>query len=146
MSPLNATDPAECPDAALAYALYVLARNGRPIIGDVRYLADAKLDTFKTPMAKAQIAAALALLGDRARSAKIFSAALDALDNEKDDGYSRPDYGSTLARRRGRARAARRGQSSPTANSPAIRSSAPARTSMRRATRAATSARRRTTG
>ena len=93
---LNANDSANVPPASSAYALYVLARNGRPIIGDVRYLADAKLDTFKTPMAKAQIAAALALLGDRARAGKVFLAALDALDKEKDDGFSRPDYGSTL--------------------------------------------------
>ena len=28
----------------LAYALYVLARNGRPVMGDLRYLADTKLE------------------------------------------------------------------------------------------------------
>jgi hypothetical protein len=93
---LNAADPAEGAGNPIAYALYVLARNGRPIIGDIRYLADTKLDIFKTPMAKAQVGAALAMLGDRARSAKVFAAALDALDAEKDDGYSRPDYGSRL--------------------------------------------------
>ena len=44
----------------IAYALYVLARNGSAPIGDLRYLADAKLDALSTPIAKAQIAAALA--------------------------------------------------------------------------------------
>jgi alpha-2-macroglobulin len=92
---LNSTDAKES-DEGIAYALYVLARNGRPIIGDLRYTADDKLDTFKTPMAKAQIGAALALLGDRGRAAKTFSAALKALEAEKDDGYSRQDYGSKL--------------------------------------------------
>jgi len=93
---LNAADPAEGAGDPIAYALYVLARNGRPIIGDIRYLADTKLAIFKTPMAKAEIGAALAMLGDRARAGKTFAAALDALDAEKDDGYSRPDYGSRL--------------------------------------------------
>ena len=38
--------------AAVAYALYVLARNGRPVIGDLRYLTDAKLDAFTSPLAQ----------------------------------------------------------------------------------------------
>ncbi len=93
---VNAADPGEGAGEPLAYALYVLARNGRPVIGDLRYLADTKLAVFRTPMAEAQIAAALAMLGDRARAGKVFAAALDALDAEKDTGYSRPDYGSAL--------------------------------------------------
>ena len=93
---LNASDPGEGAGEPIAYALYVLARNGRPIIGDLRYLADARLASFKTPMAKAQIGAALAMLGDRARAGKAFAAALDALDAETDNGLSRPDYGSRL--------------------------------------------------
>ena len=32
--------------APLAYAIYVLARNGRPVSGDLRYLTDARLDAF----------------------------------------------------------------------------------------------------
>ena len=54
---VNAADPGEGAGEPLAYALYVLARNGRPVIGDLRYLADAKLAVFRTPLAKAQIAA-----------------------------------------------------------------------------------------
>ena len=95
-SVVNAADPGEGAGEPLAYALYVLARNGRPVIGDLRYLADTKQDVFKTPLAKAQLAAALAMLGDRARAGKGFATALDALEAEQDNGLSRPDYGSTL--------------------------------------------------
>ena len=93
---VNAPEPNKDNAAALAYALYVLARNGRPVIGDLRYLADAKLEAFATPLGKAQLAAALAMLGDRARAAKAFGAALKALDAERDEGVSRADYGSRL--------------------------------------------------
>jgi alpha-2-macroglobulin len=93
---LNSTDPTNGAGEPLAYALYVLARNGRPIIGDLRYLADTKLAAFTTPMAQAQIGGALAMLGDRARAGKVFTAAIAALEAEKDDGLSRPDYGSRL--------------------------------------------------
>jgi alpha-2-macroglobulin len=93
---VNAPEPNKDNAEALAYALYVLARNGRPVIGDLRYLTDAKLDAFTTPLGKAQLAAALAMLGDQARAAKAFAAALDALDAERDKGVSRPDYGSRL--------------------------------------------------
>ena len=62
----------------LAYAAYVLARNGRPVMGDLRYLADTKIGDFATPLARAQIAAALALLGDRGRAAKAIESALTA--------------------------------------------------------------------
>ncbi len=93
---VNAPEPSKDNAAPLAYALYVLARNGRPVIGDLRYLADAKLEAFTSPLGKAQLAAALAMLGDRARAGKTFGAALDALDAERDAGVSRPDYGSRL--------------------------------------------------
>ncbi|WP_245428246.1 alpha-2-macroglobulin family protein [Roseiarcus fermentans] len=93
---VNAPEPNADNSAALAYALYVLARNGRPVIGDLRYLSDAKLDAFASPLAKAQLGAALAMLGDRARAGKVFSAALAALAAEKDEGRSRPDFGSRL--------------------------------------------------
>src|SRR5690606_29513334 len=53
----------------LAYALYDLARAGRAAIGDLRYYLEARLDRFGSPLAKAQLGAALALYGDRGRSA-----------------------------------------------------------------------------
>ncbi len=40
------TDPDKNGGTDLAYALYVLARNGAAPIGDLRYLADAKLDAL----------------------------------------------------------------------------------------------------
>ncbi len=64
----NAQDPAKDGGRNLAYALYVLARNGAAPVGDLRYFADTKLDAIATPIAKAQIAAALGMLGDRARA------------------------------------------------------------------------------
>ena len=81
----------------LAYALYVLARNGAAPLGDLRYLADAKLDDLATPIAKAQIAAALGLLGDRVRAERVYKAALDDLKPPaQTEMFSRADYGSTL--------------------------------------------------
>ncbi len=93
---VNAADPGEGAGEPLAYARYVLARNGRPVIGDLRYLADTKLAVFKTPLAEAQIAAALAMLGDRARAGKVFGAGRDGVGGVRDNGFSRPDYGSRL--------------------------------------------------
>ena len=61
---------------ARAYALYVLARNGRAPIGELRYYVDTKLDNFATPLAQAQLGAALAMMGDRPRAERAFQAAL----------------------------------------------------------------------
>jgi len=90
-------DPSKNGGADLSYALYVLARNGLAPIGDLRYLADAKLDALATPIAKAQIAAALALTGDRARAERVYGAALAAFAPQPGtDLDGRQDYGSTL--------------------------------------------------
>ncbi len=80
----------------LAYAAYVLARNGRPVMGDLRYLTDTKLSDFSTPLARGQLAAALALLGDRGRAQKTFDTAVKALQDGPDKGDYRADYGSRL--------------------------------------------------
>jgi alpha-2-macroglobulin len=93
---VNTPEPNKDNSAAIAYALYVLGRNGRPVIGDLRYLTDAKLEAFTSPLAKAQLAAGLAMLGDQARAAGAFGAALKALEAERDENVSRPDYGSRL--------------------------------------------------
>jgi uncharacterized protein YfaS (alpha-2-macroglobulin family) len=93
----NTTDVDKNGGADLAYALYVLARNGAAPIGDLRYLADAKLDALSTPIAKAQLAAALSLVGDRTRAEKVYAAALAAITpSAQPDLVSREDYGSTL--------------------------------------------------
>ena len=81
---------------AIAYAVYVLARNGRPIMGDLRYLADTKLASFETVLSRAQLAAALSLLGDRSRAQTVFAAAAGSLDQNANAGLSRADYGSRL--------------------------------------------------
>jgi uncharacterized protein YfaS (alpha-2-macroglobulin family) len=81
----------------IAYALYVLARAGRAAIGDLRYYAEAKLDAFSTPLAKAQIGAALSLYGDRIRAERAFRAALADIEATSGDQLTwRPDYGSLL--------------------------------------------------
>ena len=76
-----------------AYALYVLARNGRAPIGELRYYADTKLESFSTPLAQAQLGAALSMVGDKARAEKALKAALEGI-KEKDDGITRRDYGT----------------------------------------------------
>jgi uncharacterized protein YfaS (alpha-2-macroglobulin family) len=93
---VNTTEVDAQKGRALAYAVYVLARNGRPIMGDLRYLADTKLADFASPFARAQLAAALSLLGDRGRASSVFSSALAALQGAKDEDISRSDYGSRL--------------------------------------------------
>jgi uncharacterized protein YfaS (alpha-2-macroglobulin family) len=81
----------------LAYALYVLARNGMASVGDLRYLADAKLNDLATPIAKAQVAAALGLLGDRARAERVYAAALASISAAPAPSLvERVDYGSAL--------------------------------------------------
>jgi alpha-2-macroglobulin len=76
-----------------AYALYVLARNGRAPIGELRYYVDTKLDSFSTPLSQAQLGAALSMLGDKPRAEKALQAALKTIA-DKDDGITRRDYGT----------------------------------------------------
>jgi uncharacterized protein YfaS (alpha-2-macroglobulin family) len=94
----TAPDPNKNGGRELAYALYVLARNGAAPIGDLRYYADTKIGDFATPIAKAQIAAALAMLGDRNRADHAYTAALDALGPQPKPALNvgREDYGSQL--------------------------------------------------
>jgi uncharacterized protein YfaS (alpha-2-macroglobulin family) len=80
----------------LAYALYVLARNGLAPVGDLRYLADVKLGEVATPIAKAQIAAALAMLGDKGRAEVVYSAALGSIAPKPALETGRVDFGSAL--------------------------------------------------
>jgi alpha-2-macroglobulin len=95
-SVVNAEDPEKDGGKNLAYGLYVLARNGTAPIGDLRYLADTKLNNLATPIAKAQLAAALALVGDRARAERVYAAAADSLAPKPVLQFGRVDYGSAL--------------------------------------------------
>jgi len=92
----NAEEPEKNGGRDLAYGLYVLARNGAAPIGDLRYLADTKLNNLATPIAKSQLAAALALVGDRARAERVYAAAVDALNPKPTLEFGRTDYGSAL--------------------------------------------------
>ena len=83
----------------MAYALYVLARAGRAPVGDLKYLTDTKLDDFGSPLARAQVAAALSMLGDRDRADTAFASAIEKLGEDVEDtnrGFWRADYGSVL--------------------------------------------------
>ena len=95
-SVVNAEEPEKDGGKNLAYGLYVLARNGTAPIGDLRYLADTKLNNLATPIAKAQLAAALALVGDRARAERVYAAAADSLAPKPALEFGRVDYGSAL--------------------------------------------------
>ena len=82
---------------AVAYALMVLAREGAASIGDLRYFADAKAEAFATPLAKAQLGAALAFYGEQRRADRMFRLAEQHLMGQANEvrGY-RYDYGSHL--------------------------------------------------
>ncbi len=95
-SVVNADEPEKDGGRDLAYGLYVLAKNGTAPIGDLRYLADTKLGNLATPIAKAQLAAALALVGDRTRAERVYAAALESLAPKPVLEFGRVDYGSAL--------------------------------------------------
>lgn len=81
----------------LAYQLMVLAREGAAAVGDLRYYADVKGDDFATPLAAAQLGAALASYGDQTRADAMFARAgrmIATLSADKPDW--RDDYGSNL--------------------------------------------------
>jgi uncharacterized protein YfaS (alpha-2-macroglobulin family) len=77
--------------AAQAYRLYVLARAGQGRPGAARVLAET-VDQLPTPLAKAQLGAALMLAHDRPRAEAAFTAALAAPARK----WWYKDYGSAL--------------------------------------------------
>jgi len=79
----------------IAYALHVLAREGAAAIGDLRYYADVKAGDFGTPMALAQLGAALAAYGDQPRADRLFAAANSrVLGARPEAAIWRDDYGT----------------------------------------------------
>ncbi|MHA6728882.1 alpha-2-macroglobulin family protein [Devosia sp. A369] len=80
----------------VAYALYDLARAGRAAMGDLRYYHEARLKAFGSPLAQAQLGAALALYGDTTRANSAFAAAMDGLAAADNPRKYRRDYGSHL--------------------------------------------------
>ncbi|MBN8959504.1 MAG: alpha-2-macroglobulin family protein [Rhizobiales bacterium] len=95
-SVVNANEPEKDGGRDLAYGLYVLAKNGTAPVGDLRYLADTKLNNLATPIAKAQLAAALALVGDRGRAERVYASAVESLNPKPVLEFGRTDYGSAL--------------------------------------------------
>jgi uncharacterized protein YfaS (alpha-2-macroglobulin family) len=83
---------------ALAYALYVLAREGAAAMGDLRYYADVKGGAFTTPLGAAQLGAALASYGDPERADRMFARAARQIAQAQPDTTQiwRSDYGTSL--------------------------------------------------
>src|SRR5262245_44241591 len=92
----NAEDRGRNGGRNLAYALYVRARNCAAPVGDLRYFVDTKLDDFATTISKAQLAAALGMLGDKVRAERVYAAALRSMAPQPTLEYGRVDYGSVL--------------------------------------------------
>jgi len=82
----------------LAYALMVLAREGAANMGDLRYYADQKDDALATPLAAAQLGAALALYGDQTRADRLFARAAAMIEGASGTEAAtwRADYGTHL--------------------------------------------------
>lgn len=87
----------------VAYALMVLAREGAASMGDLRYYADVKADAFDTPIAAAQLGAALASYGDQTRAdamfrhaAELVAANITAQAAAPEAQVWRADYGTNL--------------------------------------------------
>ncbi len=82
----------------IAYALMVLAREGAASMGDLRYYADTKGEAFDTPLAAAQLGAALASYGDQTRADAMFARAAQLLQRRpaQERYLWRVDYGTDL--------------------------------------------------
>jgi uncharacterized protein YfaS (alpha-2-macroglobulin family) len=76
---------------AQAYALYLLARVGDISASEVRYFVDQFGTKLHTPLARAQVAAALHHVGERAAAEQLFAR---AYKSARSKGYY-GDYGST---------------------------------------------------
>jgi len=83
----------------VAYALLVLAREGAANMGDLRYYADVKGEDFATPLATAQLGAALSMYGDQTRADAMFRIAGNMLAKRQEtpeEQVFRADYGTNL--------------------------------------------------
>ena len=79
----------------VAYALYVLAREGAASVADLRYYADVKADAFTTPLAAAHLGAALASYGDPTRADAMFNRATRMIRQYQPEPHVwRVDYGT----------------------------------------------------
>ncbi len=72
---------------AAAYAHYMLARTGQGNLGQMRYFYDNHSDKIRSPLAKAYIASALAMMGDKRRTDPALKSVTDAIGFEDNDDY-----------------------------------------------------------
>jgi uncharacterized protein YfaS (alpha-2-macroglobulin family) len=76
---------------ASAYALYVLVKGGRGDLARLRWWHDVQMKQDLSPLARAQVGAGLAAMGDRARAHSAFAAAAQALGyKDQADYYQSP--------------------------------------------------------
>jgi uncharacterized protein YfaS (alpha-2-macroglobulin family) len=80
---------------AVAYAHYVLAQARMGELPALRYFTDTQLGNLPTQLARAQLASALAALGDTTRAAAAYQAAVGPLP-KRPQGLRYVDYGSDL--------------------------------------------------
>ncbi len=69
------------------FAMYVLAKSGEADIARLRYMHDRELSSIRSPLARAQLGAALAQMGDRSRAVSAFNAAEEVLGYKNDGDY-----------------------------------------------------------
>ena len=74
-------------DRSVAYAAYVLAKAGRMDKARLRYLHDDRMSRIPNPLARAQIGAALYMIGDNARSKSAFDQAERVIGDENVGDY-----------------------------------------------------------
>ena len=76
---------------ASAYALYVLAKGGRGDLARLRWWHDVQMKTEASPLAKAQVGAGLAMMGDKARARSALRQAAASLGwRDEADWYQSP--------------------------------------------------------
>ncbi|MDB5440060.1 MAG: alpha-2-macroglobulin, partial [Caulobacteraceae bacterium] len=76
---------------ASAYALYDLAKGGRGDLSRLRWWHDVQMKAEASPLARAQVGAGLAMMGDKARAHSAMQAAVSALGYRDDnDWYQSP--------------------------------------------------------
>jgi len=78
-----------------AYGLYVLSRNKRTLMTELRYRSETKKDLLRSAQAWAHLAASLAYVGEDERARKLFAKAAGALGDEGARGYF-GNYGGML--------------------------------------------------
>ena len=83
-----------------AYAAYVLARAGKIDASRLRFLHDQGLKEIESPLARAQVGAALAMIGDRSRAVSAFDKAIETKGYQNGGDYyqtTRRDIAGMLA-------------------------------------------------